>query len=124
MKTHLLPVMYTLIILILFSCSSSHEGKYTYSDSKYNIFIKLTDNFFTIAQVGENGKLRKGFHFEAEYHINDSNIIILDKMISGRDSTKFQSLWNSFQVQINEDGIEFFEDFDRNDDRMFFTKVK
>lgn len=95
-----------------------------FKDNRWQIEIELEGGVMHMYEIDGNGQTRKGFEYKANYHINDDNIIVLDKMLKGRDSLEFQTAWNNVKIEINDDGIEFYEDFDRNDEKMFFTKIK
>lgn len=113
-----------IIVITLFSCGNSHDGKYFFKDSNVHLQIELSGDVLTMKEILENGKTRENFEYKGNYHINEENVILLDKMLKGRDSLQFQTAWNNVKIGINDGGIEFYEDFDRNDDKMFFTKVK
>jgi major membrane immunogen (membrane-anchored lipoprotein) len=116
-------VVVLLIFGLLTSCSKSNDGKYSFKNDKSIAFIELEgDDFLLRDEYIQDGKINIGIEIKAKYHISESNFIILDKMISGKNSIHFQKSWNAVKVELKDDKILFYEGFDRNEDLMEFRK--
>jgi hypothetical protein len=99
--------------------SKSMYGRYLYEDSRFELIMILNKDELSFTEKSETRK--RGF--KAKYHIKNGNIIVLDKMM-GDGPKKFLNKWNGCGIKIDESGIEFWEDFSRDDRRMLFKKTE
>jgi len=96
----------------------SAQGKYIWEDSRFQLIMILNEDELSFMEKSATRK--RGF--TATYHINNEQLIILDQIIDGPE--KVADKWNNCGIKINEEGIEFWEDFSRKDKRLLFTKIE
>ena len=120
------PVIFSLLVLFsLSSCSVDYNGTYSYArgeDYIYYIILKGDVLHSWIENVDSGGKNEE---IKYTYHLNDKNFIILDELIESEDPARAKTIakrWNAVGVEIKDNTIYFYDDLDRNQELLKFTK--
>ena len=124
-------VIVFLLALTLSSCSKNYDGKYSHADKLGVVYMSLNGDELKVWEEDMDGKKR--FEWKAKFHVNESDNIILEEIIHSRDfygnesvdkksKTAFIKRWNAVGIKIQNNVIYFYEDLDRSDDLMKFTK--
>ena len=100
------------------SSPESVQGTYIWEDSRFQLIMILNEDELSFMEKSATRER----DFKATYHINNEQLIILDQIIDGPE--KVVDKWNNCGIKINEEGIEFWGDFSRNDKRMLFIKTE
>lgn len=131
-------VIVFLLALTLSSCSKNYDGTYSHADKLGVLYMSLSGDELKVWEEDMDGK--KYSEMKAKFHVNESDNIILEEIIHGRDrfgnesvdkksnyqlrrlKTAYIKRWNAVGIKIQNNVIYFYEDLDRSDDLMKFTK--
>lgn len=114
-------------MLFLASCSTNHDGTYSYSEGEDFVYYIVLEGDKLHHWREDAFEERKSLDMTFKYHINDEGYIILDELIESKEFSKsyVQQMikrWNAVGIELKDNTIYFYDDLNRDDKLMKFTK--